>query len=213
VTEDRLRLRATLDSAAGRYHQARPDYPGELYDELIRLSGLRPDARLLEVGCATGKATLPLVRRGLRITCVEIGSQLAVTARRNLADFPAVDVVNAAFEDWQPPARARFDLVFAATSWHWINPATRYRRAFELLRPGGHLGLWSATHVIPADGDSFFADIQTVYDEIGEGLPPESVSIRPGELPDDRAEIEASGLFGDVAVRQFDWEVRYSAAE
>ncbi|MHB8340253.1 MAG: class I SAM-dependent methyltransferase [Mycobacteriales bacterium] len=30
---------------------------------------------------------------------------------------------------------------------------------------------------------------------------------RPGELPDDRTEIEACGLFEVLAVRQFDWEV------
>jgi hypothetical protein len=35
-----------------------------------------PDDALLEVGCATGKATLPLARRGLRITCLEIGEGL-----------------------------------------------------------------------------------------------------------------------------------------
>ena len=31
---DRERLAATFDSAARLYHQARPEYPGELYDEL-----------------------------------------------------------------------------------------------------------------------------------------------------------------------------------
>jgi SAM-dependent methyltransferase len=213
VTDDRLVLRATFESAAERYHQARPEYPGQLYDELVRLSDLHSGAALLEVGCATGKATVPLARRGFRITCVELGPQLAAAARRNLAEFPSVDVVTAAFEGWQPPAQARFDLVFAATAWHWIDPAARWRRAWGLLRPGGHLALWSAVHVIPADGDSFFAEIQDVYDEIGEGLPPGTGVIRPGELPDDRTEIEGSGLFRDVAVRQFDWEVRYTAEE
>jgi len=30
-------------------------------------------------------------------------------------------------------------------------------------------------------------------------------------LPDDSAEIEASGLFDNVQVRQYDWEIRYDA--
>jgi 2-polyprenyl-3-methyl-5-hydroxy-6-metoxy-1,4-benzoquinol methylase len=63
-------------------------YPAELYDELIRLAGLRPAARLLEIGCATGKATVPLAERGFRITCLELGPRLAATARDNLARFP-----------------------------------------------------------------------------------------------------------------------------
>lgn len=30
--------------------------------------------------------------------------------------------------------------------------------------PGGHLAIWTAVHVVPAGGDSFFDDLQDVYD-------------------------------------------------
>src|SRR5262249_59183853 len=49
------------------------------------------------------------------------------------------------------------------------------------------------------------------YDEIGGGLPRGTVSFRPGELPDARREIEATGLFANVAIRHFDWELKYDA--
>ncbi len=52
--------------------------------------------------------------------------------------------------------------------------------------------------MVPDGGDPFFAEIQDVYDEIGEGLPPATRFLQPGELPDERAEIEASGLFENV---------------
>ncbi|HUD37659.1 MAG TPA: hypothetical protein VMR14_12210 [Streptosporangiaceae bacterium] len=32
-------------------------------------------------------------------------------------------------------------------------------------------------------------------------------------MPDQRAEIEDSGLFTDYAARSFDWEIRYTAQE
>jgi SAM-dependent methyltransferase len=211
VDGDRERLRVTFDSAAERYDHARPDYPDALLDELVRLAGLRPGSPLLEVGCGTGKATVALARRGFTITCVELGPQLAEQARRNLAGFDSVQVVQGAFESWQPPAGMGYDLVFAATAWHWIDPAVRYRRAWELLRPGGHLAFWSAAHVVPDGGDPFFAEIQMTYDEIGESLPGDLVFLRPGELPDERAEIEGTGLFEDVQVRHFDWEISYDA--
>ena len=211
MPSDRERLAATFDSAAGLYHQARPGYPAGLYDELVRLARLQPGDRLLEVGCATGTATIPLARRGYRITCVEAGPALAARARRNLAPFPRVDVAEGAFEAWLPPRRVTFDLVYAATAWHWIDPAVRYRKAWELLRPGGHLAFWSATHVLPQGGDPFFAEIQEIYDEIGEGLPDDAVYLRPGELCDERADIEATAIFEDVQVRHFDWEISYDA--
>lgn len=210
---DRDRLRATFDSAAQLYHQARPDYPAELFDELVRRAGVRSGDRLLEIGCATGKATVPLARRGFRIACLEIGAALAAEGRRNLAEFADAEIIEAAFEVWQPPAAVTFDLVFAATAWHWIDPAVKYQRAWELLRPGGHLAFWSALHVFPPDGDRIFRDIQNVYDEIGEGLPPGASWPRPGELADQTAEVEGSGLFEQVVVRHFDWENSYDAEQ
>jgi len=85
----------------------------------------------------------------------------------------------------------------------------RYARAWNCLRPGGRLAFWSATHVFPEGG--LLRRTQPIYEEIGEALPEDAVRPRPGELPDDREEIERSGLFGDVVVRHFDWELGYHA--
>jgi SAM-dependent methyltransferase len=210
MAEDREQLRKTFDSAASMYDRARPGYPAELYDDLERIAELRAGDHLLEVGCATGKATAPLAQRGYRITCIELGSELAEVARTNLAEFEAVSIINASFEDWDPEPGSTFDLIFAATAWHWIKPEIRYQKAAQLLRPEGHLAFWSARHVVPEGGDRFFQEIQDVYDEIGEGLC-DDVWPKPGELADSEEEIEASGLFDVVAIRHFDWEVTYDA--
>ncbi|WP_350340713.1 methyltransferase domain-containing protein [Candidatus Dormiibacter inghamiae] len=102
----RERLGSTFDRASDLYQRARPEYPAEVFERLIRIAGLRFGDHLLEVGCATGKATLPLAERGFRITCIEAGEQLAAAGRRNLAAFPGVDVVAGRFEDWpNPPLR------------------------------------------------------------------------------------------------------------
>jgi SAM-dependent methyltransferase len=211
VNTSRENLRVTFNAAADSYQQARPEYPGQLYTDLVSLAGLGPGAELLEVGCATGKATLPLARRGLRITALELGAELAAAARANLTGLAGVQVINANFETWVPPPGQRYDLVYAATAWHWIDPERGYRRAFDLLRPGGHLALWGQAHVFPDGGDPIFRELQDTYDEIGEGLRPGELYQRPGELPDSSADIEASGLFSPVVVRRYDWEVRYDA--
>jgi len=134
---DRARLAATFDGAAALYQRARPEYPPALYERLLEVTGLEPPASLLEVGCATGKATLPLARRGFRVTALEPGAALAAAARANLTGY-AVDVVETRFEDWEPPG-AVFDLVFAATAWHWIDPGVRYSKAAAVLRRRGYL--------------------------------------------------------------------------
>jgi SAM-dependent methyltransferase len=213
VVDASRRLRTTFDSVADRYQEARPAYPVALFDTLQRATGISAGDQLLEIGCGTGIATLPLAERGFHLTCIELGPELAAAARRNLAGFPEVNVVTAAFEDWRPADRQRFDLVFAATAWHWVDPTVGYPRVWELLRPGGHFAFWSAVHVIREDGDPFFAELQQVYDEIGEGMPAEWQPPRPGQLPDDREEVEGSGLFELVGAHQFDWEVSYTAED
>jgi len=208
--EERLRLRQTFDQTADSYQRARPEYPAELFDTLVAAAGLAPGDRLLEMGCATGKATVPLARRGFQITCIELGAELAAAARRNLGGLNA-EVIQGRFEDWRPAAGDEFDLVFAATAWHWVDPDVRYQAAWRALRPGRHLAFWSATHVVPDDGDPFFIELQEVYDEIGEGMPSGCTWPRPGEVTVHTGEIEASGLFEVTLVRHFDWEQIYDA--
>jgi SAM-dependent methyltransferase len=211
VGTSRIELRKTFESVADRYDAARPSYPAALYDDLVESAALVPGARLLEIGCGTGKSTAPLLERGFRVVCVELGSRLAAHARANLAGR-AVDVHVASFEGWHGEPES-FELVYAATAWRWVDPAVRYRKAFEALRPGGHLAFWNATHGFPEDFDPFFSEIQDVYDEIGESHEGDWPPASPESMPDDAAEIEASGLFDLPAVRRYVWEVRYSADE
>ncbi len=205
---ERERLRATFDGAAELYQRARPDYPEELLDRVVRVSGVRPGSTVLEVGCGTGKATRQLARRGLRVTAVEMGANLAAVARRELAGLD-VEVREGRFEEWRPGDGESYDLVLAATAWHWIDPRVKYQRAWEALRPGGHLAFWNAVHVFPDGGDPFFAEIQRVYDEMGEGRPSGADWPRPGELPELREEIEAGGRFDVVDIHHVDWECVY----
>jgi SAM-dependent methyltransferase len=209
--ETREPLRRTFNSAAELYDAARPDYPEQLFDDLVELAALDPGARLLEIGCATGKATRPLLARGFSVICVELGAQLAEKARRNLAGLP-VEISVRPFETWEGEAGA-FDLVYAATAWHWVDPSVRYRKAHDLLRAGGHLAFWSALHAFPEGFDPFFTEIQKVYDTIGESYEGDWPPAPPEQAPDFANEIERSGLFEDVRVRRYVWERHYSADE
>jgi SAM-dependent methyltransferase len=208
---DRDRLRATFEEAPELYDRVRPDYPAELFDDLVALAGLRPGARVLEIGCGTGQATEPLARRGLVIVCVELGEGLAALARRRLARFASVEVVHAAFEDWEPPAEP-FDAVVGFTAFHWIDPEVRYAKSARLLARGGALAVVETKHVLPEGVDPFWLEVQEDYDAVlpsSENRPPGP----PEEVGDLRAEIGESGAFGEVVVRRYLADVVYSAEE
>ena len=175
------------------------------------MTGLPTGAHLIEVGCATGKATLPLARRGFRIPCLEPGAALAAGARTDLGGLD-VEAVTTRFEDWGHTGEP-LAMLFAATAWHWLDPAVRHQGAAGLVQPGGFLALWSATHVIPRDGDRFVEDTQEVHEEMGESVPPGTPLPRPQELPDERADVEASSCFDVVDIRQFDRETVHDAEQ
>jgi SAM-dependent methyltransferase len=211
ATDSRNSRRATFDSAAELYEAARPTEPPALFEDLFDLTGLQQGGVALEIGCGTGKATRAVLERGVSVVCVELGARLADVARRNLSGLP-VEVHVAPYETWESEPE-RFDLVYAAKAWHWIDPDVRYIKTHSLLRPGGHLAFWSAQHAFPSDFDPFFAEIQEVYDALGESDRDAWPPPPPEDLPDKSAEIEASGLFEDVQVRRHLWETMYTADE
>jgi SAM-dependent methyltransferase len=206
-------LATTFDTAAELYERIRPGYPAELFDDLATDTGLQGSrAKVLEVGAGTGQATRGLLDRGWGVVALEPGRQLADRARQVL-DGRGVDVVVSTFEGWKADEQGPFDLVFAATSWHWLDPRVAYRRAAEVLRPSGCLAIVATQHVLPSDGDDFFRDVEPAYEEVGmsDGQdgpePPDAI-----EAPDVEA-IAASGFFTPPMVRRYVWSREYTADE
>lgn len=206
------RLRTTFEEVPELYDRARPAYPEALFDELAELARLPERARIVEIGPGTGKATVALARRGYRVTGVELGEGLAGVARRNLAPFRDAEIVTANFETWEP-SQAEFDAVVAFTAFHWIAPEARYARPAALLREGGALGVVTTQHVLPPGGDDFFLDVHEDYVDLQPGSPHthHGPPVPPDEVDDLGEEIEASGLFRNVASRRHVWDVVYDA--
>ncbi|MFJ4623753.1 class I SAM-dependent methyltransferase [Streptomyces sp. NPDC088812] len=208
----RARLSRIFDEDAELYDRARPGYPAELYDDLADLAGVRSGSRVLEVGCGTGQATVPLAGRGCRITAVEAGPHLAAVARRNLAGATAVDVVTARFESWPLPPEP-FDAVVSATAFHWIDPAVRVAKAADALRPGGALAVVRTQHVRGGTED-FFAEVQRCYERFDPDTPP---GLRPPAAAgidgsDHAREVARSGRFGPTVFRRHERDLTYTTS-
>ncbi|MBP2586891.1 SAM-dependent methyltransferase [Streptomyces sp. PvR006] len=209
----RVRLSRTFDEDAELYDRARPGYPRDLYDDLVEFGGAGPGSRVLEIGCGTGQATLPLAERGFRITAVEAGPSMAAVARRNLDGFGGVEVVTSDFESWPLPAES-FDVVLAATSFHWIDPAVRTAKAAAALRPGGALAVVRTQHV-RGGSEEFFTEVQRCYERFDPDTTP---GTRPPEAArvdgsDHAREVARSGAFGPTAFRRYEQDLAYTTAE
>jgi SAM-dependent methyltransferase len=205
------RRRRSFDAIAGQYLAHRPPYPAAAFELLA--ARVPPPARILEVGPGPGLATLPLAKRGYRIVAVELGAELAAEASRNLVAYPGVRVVNADFEDWQSPRPHAFDLLLAASSWHWIDPAVGYERAWRALRAGGWLALM-ANHPRPGRCGTRSRRFWDATDALYRRFAPALVRRRgwnPSRLPNQAVPIRRSGRFGPVERHVIAWRRTFSA--
>ncbi len=197
---DRERLRTTFGSVAELYDRARPKPPAAVLDDLAELARLEPGSRVLEIGPGTGQATVELARRGYAVTAVELSAELAEVARRNLADHPEARIEAADFEEWEP-GDAGFDAIAVFNAFHWIAPEVRYAKSARLLRPAGALGVVADPHVLLAEDDPFWSEVQDDYDAVvphPDNRPPPA----PEEVEGWGPEFRASGVFDAVEDRR-----------
>jgi SAM-dependent methyltransferase len=186
--------RLVFGEVAEDYARERPAYPDALLEEVAALGR---DA--LEVGAGTGKATAGLLARGLQITALEPSPEMAAVGRRL---NPGATWVVSGLEDHETDER--FDLVYAAQSWHWVDPERGFARAHALLRPGGWLALfWNRA----SDGDPAQ---RRALDAVYARLAPELIE-GGGRGIDHAARIRASGHFGEPEERAHRWSQVRSA--
>lgn len=201
-------LRTIFDQVVLDYDEVRPGYPAELIEDVISISAIPRDGRILEVGCGTGQATIPFAKRGYSMTCLDIGNNLAALAAEKCRKYPKVHIQNVSFENWNPGENA-FNLVMSATAFHWIPPEVGYPKAAEILKDSGYIAIFSNLHPTPYTG--FFHAVQKVYQEIvPEWNKPSTGPSTEEEIRATEAYINGTGLFEQVLVKRYPWAKDYN---
>lgn len=196
--------RLVFGEDAELYDRSRAGYPHEMVSAVMSYGELSAGDHAVEVGAGTGKATLAFAGAGLRITALEPSTEMAAVATRNCASSPGVSVVLSSFEDWNAGGDT-YDLLFAAQSWHWIDPDVRYVKAAALLRDGATLALmWHRTDWA---GEPLRDELDALYSRVDPELRERSPGF-PGLDPhsDDTrflAELADTGDFEKVEDRSF----------
>jgi protein-L-isoaspartate O-methyltransferase len=134
-----LELRKSWYSpAAIAYQQARPSYPPALIDRVVEIAQISSASQILEIGCGPATATVAFAALGCSIPGLEPNPDFYHLAQQNCQEYPKIEIQNTAFEEWQL-ASEKYDAVVAATSFHWIPAELGYAKAFQALKPKGHL--------------------------------------------------------------------------
>ncbi|MFE9098091.1 class I SAM-dependent methyltransferase [Streptomyces sp. NPDC007264] len=199
-------LGRVFNEVAELYDRVRPGYPDELFADLVAVTGMDDDSSVLEVGCGTGQATRSLAALGCSVTAVEPGADMAALARRRTASFRNVEVETSTFEEWDDRGR-RFDVLVAASSWHWVDPSVGWQHAHDVLRPGGWMALLGNVVVRRPGEPEVYAETADLHERFcpgnpGWGHPPleDGVGlVDEGWGPDS----DPGGLFGPTTVRRY----------
>ncbi|WP_127587478.1 class I SAM-dependent DNA methyltransferase [Paenibacillus koleovorans] len=192
----------TFDQVAEAYEKYRPAYPSELFRDVQEYALLQPGDPILEIGCGTGQATQGFVQMGCdTITCVELGERLAAFTREKFKAHPGVEVIQAAFEQWEGAGR-QFKLAISGTAFHFIQPQELgYRKVHKLLEENGVIAFFWTVHV--PSYEPVFNEIREWYRRFAPNL---EDSRKPAveQVIEQRVEwTERHGLFRDIRAKSY----------
>lgn len=153
-----------FDENASGYEKFRPGYPQEIADRIVDVVSLTPGASILEIGCGTGQATGFFERFEPHQTCIDPGERLLEACKNR---YPQYNFFCGKFENFESESDS-FDLIYAATSFHWITKGLRFTKAASLLNEGGHLVVLTDQHTKNLGG--FFADVEPIYKRLAPDL-------------------------------------------
>jgi SAM-dependent methyltransferase len=156
--------RTHFDEIVVNYDRVRWNYPDELFAEIIKYTEKYTGTgskKALEIGAGTGKATAPILNAGYSVTAVEMGANMSEFLLAKYKEYKNFNVVTAAFEDVKLE-ESSYDLIYAASAFHWVDAEIGCPKVFRLLKPGGTFALLR-NNVYTADGDPLYEEIQAAY--------------------------------------------------
>jgi SAM-dependent methyltransferase len=198
------RRRRSFERTAEEYDRWRPSYPDALFDEVRAYADLAPDDAILEIGAGTGRATRLVASWGNPLLAIEPAPAMADVARRNLVNFPNVEVRTTRIEDADAVGTGAFGLVYCAQAFHWLDPSTRAQRLHDALYHYGTAAIVANEQVTPDETLPFFVRVQEIYDAVAPDIAHKGEFRKPdAHIPHPLAGLD---LFTDLEQRMHRWE-------
>lgn len=156
-----MKLKETFNSNSELYNELRPTYTNALYEKLFSYKTIDENSNLLEIGIGTGQATKPFLDKECSVTAIELGENLAKLAADKFKMYNKFKVVNSDFESVE--LVEKFDLLYSASAFHWIDPEVGLPKVYELLNENGVFAWISTTPCPWKDNEDLFEELQEVY--------------------------------------------------
>ena len=154
--------RALFDDIVVNYDKVRWDYPSELFEDIFDYSSSE-HKKTLEIGAGTGKSTAPFLKAGYDVTAVEMSANMAAFLVDRFKNQENFNVMTATFEDAVLQEDC-YDLIYAASAFHWIDAEVGCPKVYRLLKNGGVFALFR-NNAVQNENSETYEEIQTVYEK------------------------------------------------
>lgn len=200
----------SFDVAAYNYDKYRPSYPREVFDFLVKVTDLKKDVKVLEIGCGSGQATSSLLRLGFNVHAIDISSgMISILRKKNKNKMNLIAQV-IAFEEFELKSET-FDLIFSSQAKHWIDKYILYPKTAKLLKNSGYI-CWVSNNIIYPG-----KVVRLRLDQLYKKYFPIMTKRDGGPLGNEydyaikiKKEISQSGLFKEAQVKKILWEKEYT---
>ena len=153
--------RTHFDEITSNYDRVRWDYPHQMFEDIFEYCNTGKKA--LEIGAGTGKATTPVLDAGYDVTAVELGANMAEFLRNKHKGYDGFNVIVTSFEE-ALLAEGIYDLIYAASAFHWVDAQIGCPKVHRLLKPGGTFALLRNNNYT-ADGEALYEEVQAIYEK------------------------------------------------
>lgn len=207
------------------YEEIRPSYPEQLIQDIIHKTRLLPDDRLLEIGAGTGKATVLFAEKGYSIHAIELGQDMADIFKKKCSGYPGVTIDVGPFEEWTDQKNRKYDMIFSAQAFDWLDKDRKYRKCHALLKDHGFMALFwyrpsndKLPITIEIDRqvnriiDKYIAEYYSDGGKV-DRITRQDQPVQNGVMDSRQIEIEESGLFQLVDKSEYTYAERDNASQ
>lgn len=202
-------LKDTFDNVVDMYDKARPTYPKDLLEDVLEFAHCELFEKGLEVGAGTGQATDLFFDKVKSLDIVEVGEKQVDYLDKKYGD-KNISVHKAYFEEFA--LNEKYDLIFSATAFHWVDATIGYPKAFQMLNDGGVMAVfWHMSSVTYRDYGIFVGldKIKKKY------LPNESLGFDEEGIERVRRkrieQIQSGKCFTVPVIKEYRWLDEYDA--
>lgn len=135
-----MEKKMTFNDDVCNYDRYRPNYPNELFDDIIKYSA-EPLKNIFEIGAGTGQATKFFVNLEADITAIDIGENMVDYLCEKFKRYSKIKCICTSFEQYERSGK-KFDLVYCATAFHWLDEKTALTKIKGILKDEGIVALF-----------------------------------------------------------------------